>query len=50
MYSKQDSQTIDVAKASEYNMKFRQDLDEIKQSESLLDERLRPNYAMAGFL
>jgi hypothetical protein len=50
MYSKQDTQTIDTAKASEYNAKFRQDIDEIKQSESLLDERLRPNYAMQGFL
>lgn len=49
MYSKQDTQTIDVAKAAEYNLKYRQDLDEIKQSESLLDERLRPNYSMGAF-
>jgi hypothetical protein len=50
MYSKQDTQTIDTAKATEYNLKFRQDLDEIKQGETLLDERLRPNHAMVGML
>lgn len=48
MYLKQDSETFDAAKASEYRGLFKEDLDEIKQSETLLEERLRPNDAMGG--
>jgi hypothetical protein len=49
MYSKQDTQAIDLAKATDYKALFKADLDEIKQQEALLDERLRPNYSMGAF-
>lgn len=48
MYSKQDSETFDLNKAKEYMGLFKQDMDEIKQSENLMHERLRPNHSMEG--
>ena len=49
MYSKQDSQAFDATKATEFGTRFKADLDEIKQSEAQLDERLRPNHSTAAF-
>lgn len=49
MYSKQDSQTIDLKKAADFFNNYRLDIDEIKQQEAKLDERLRPNYSLDGF-
>lgn len=49
MYSTQDSDAINPAKAAEHYKLYLQDLDEVKQMESTLDERLRPNYAMKAF-
>jgi hypothetical protein len=49
MYSKQDTQTFDGEKAADYQLRYKQDVDEIKQQESWLDSRLRPNYSMDGF-
>lgn len=49
MYSKQDTETIDLKKASDYYAMYLKDIDEIKQQESALDHRLRPNNSLAGF-
>jgi Flp pilus assembly CpaF family ATPase len=49
MYSKQDTQTFDEVKALDYRQKFLADIDEIKQQEAILDNRLRPNYSMSAF-
>lgn len=49
MYRKQDSQTFDEVKAIDYHSKFLADLDEIKQSETLLDNRLRSNASLDAF-
>jgi hypothetical protein len=49
MYRKQDSQTFDPVKAIDYSLKFKTDLDEIKQSESLLDNRLRAMGSLDAF-
>jgi hypothetical protein len=49
MYSKMDSEAFDPKKSAEYKQLFKDDLDEIKQYESKLDEMLRPNYSMPGF-
>ena len=49
MYSKQDSQAFDQVKALDFKMIFLKDLDEIKQQEVILDNRLHPNYSMDGF-
>ena len=49
MYSKQDTQTIDLKKAADYYAEYKRDIDEIKQQEAKLDERLRPNYSLDGF-
>lgn len=49
MYLKQDAETINVAKAAEYDALFKRDLDEIKQQESILNRRLQPNNSMAAF-
>lgn len=45
MYRKQDMETFDANKASEYKNLYKQDLDEIKQRETLLENHLRPNAA-----
>jgi len=49
MYLKHDSQTFDPAKSADYEGKFKLDLDEIKQQESILDRRLRVNSSLEGF-
>ena len=49
MYSKQDAETIDVAKADSYYAMYMKDVDEVKQQEVILDSRLRPNYSLDGF-
>lgn len=49
MYSKQDAETIDQAKADRYYLAYLKDIDEIKQEESLLNERLRVNYSLDAF-
>lgn len=49
MYAKQDSQAFDQVKSLDFSARFKQDIDEIKQSETLLGENLRPNYSMTGF-
>lgn len=49
MYRKQDSQAFDAAKSIDYEGKFNRDLDEIKQSEALLDNRTRANGSMDAF-
>ena len=49
MYSKQDAETIDETKAAKYYAAFLQDIDYIKQEESILDERLNPNNSMSAF-
>lgn len=49
MYRKQDSETFDLNKAETHWRLFLQDIDEIKQSENLLSERLRPNHSVEAF-
>jgi hypothetical protein len=49
MYSKQDSEAFDGKKAADHGQMFLEDLDEIKQEESGLDERLRPNFSYGAF-
>jgi|ERR1019366_2959487 hypothetical protein len=48
MYMKQ-SEAYDHNKAIDYETRFKQDLNEIKRSESLLNEMLRPNYSTLAF-
>ncbi len=50
MYSKEDVDTINEKKAISYEAKYLDDIDEIKQSEIKLHQRLRPNYPMGGML
>jgi hypothetical protein len=49
MYRKRDAETLDDAKAAEFEMAFNSDVDEIKQQESQLEDFLRPNEAMEAF-
>lgn len=49
MYSKQDAETIDLKKANDYYIQFMADIDEIKQQETILDQRLKPNHSMDAF-
>ena len=49
MYSKQDTQTIDVAKAADYYKQFLLDVDEVKQQESMIERKLNVSYSMDGF-
>jgi len=49
MYAKQDAQTFDAVKTVDYKTRFLADLDEIKQSEALLDNRLRANSSLDAF-
>jgi hypothetical protein len=49
MYAKQDSQTFDAVKSIDYKTRFLEDLDEIKQSEAILDNRLRANSSLDAF-
>ena len=49
MYSKQDTEIVDGKKASEYQAAFLKDLDEIKQQETLLGQKLNVNFSMGAF-
>lgn len=49
MYSKQDVETFDLETATSYKKRFEADLDEIKQQETIFDQRLKVNYSMSGF-
>ncbi len=49
MYSKEDVDTINEKKADSYKMNFLKDIDQIKQLETKIHERLRPNYSMGAF-
>lgn len=49
MYSKQDADVIDKTKAAEYKAAFLADIDEIKQQETILDQRLKANHSMDAF-
>lgn len=49
MYSKQDAETFDGEKAASYGAKFLRDIDEIKQQETILDQRLKVNFSMDAF-
>jgi hypothetical protein len=49
MYSKQDSEAFDMKKATDYYADFMKDIDEIKQQEDKLNERLRPNHSVDAF-
>jgi hypothetical protein len=49
MYSKQDAESIDLEKAAQYYSLFLSDVDEIKQQETILDQRLKPNFSMDAF-
>lgn len=49
MYSKQDSQTLDIPKALDFGTRYRDDIDHIKRQERILDQRLKVNNSMDGF-
>lgn len=49
MYRKRDAETLDEAKAGDFEAKFMMDVDEIKQQESQMEEHLRPNEALDAF-
>ena len=49
MYSKQDAQAFDGEKSASYKAKFRADITEIKEEETKINERLRPNHSMSAF-
>jgi hypothetical protein len=49
MYSKQDAQAFDGEKAKDYQVRFLTDVDEIKQQEIILDQRLKVNHSMDAF-
>jgi len=50
MYRKRDAETLDEAKATEFETAFLRDVDEIKQQVSQKEEHLRPNQALSAFL
>jgi hypothetical protein len=50
MYRKRDAETLDEAKAAEFENAFMLDVDEVKQQETQIEERLSPNYALPAFL
>ena len=49
MYSKQDAEIIDKGKAAEFRSLFLLDIDEIKQQEAILDERLNVSHSLLAF-
>lgn len=49
MYSKQDTQTYDKARYEQFEADFMRDIDEIKQSEIILEQRLNANHSLAAF-
>jgi hypothetical protein len=50
MYSKQDAETIDLKKAADYKAAFDRDVDEVKQQERILKQKLNVNSPMPAFL
>lgn len=49
MYSKQDSEVFDPKQVEKYTAMFARDIDEIKQQETIFDQRLKVNNSMAAF-
>jgi hypothetical protein len=49
MYSKQDAEIADKQKATEFYALYMKDVDEVKQQETILDQRLKPNHSMDAF-
>jgi len=49
MYSKQDTQTFDGVKKTEYEAQFAADIDMLKKQETTLDQRLHCNGSMDAF-
>jgi hypothetical protein len=49
MYLKQDAETVDKGKSDDFLMLFFKDLDDIKQQETYLDQRLKANYSLDAF-
>lgn len=49
MYRKEDAETINMKAAEGYDLSFNKDIDSIKQLESKISERLRPNYSIGAF-
>lgn len=49
MYSKQDAETNDPVKMAYYEAKFKEDIDEIKQQEVILDQMLKCNFSIDAF-
>lgn len=49
MYRKQDADIINEAKSVNYDQKFKEDIDVIKQEESILYRKLSPNNSLSAF-
>lgn len=49
MYGKQDAQTFDGEKKDTYERKFKEDVDEVKQQETILDQRLKNEFSQNAF-
>ena len=49
MYAKQDSQAFDAVKTLDFQARFDKDVNEIKQQETIVMDRLRPNYSVQAF-
>ncbi len=49
MYQKQDSQAFDAVKSLDFQGRFLVDVNEIKQQETILTNRLRPNHSTDAF-
>jgi hypothetical protein len=49
MYSKRDAETLDKAKADEFKIAFLRDVDEIKNQEATINQRLQANSSLNAF-
>lgn len=49
MYSKQDTQAFDQVKALDFQARFKADIDEIKQQEVIINQKLNPNASLDAF-
>jgi hypothetical protein len=49
MYSKQDADIIDLKKAADYEAAYKRDVDDIKQQETIFDQRLKVNHSLSAF-
>ena len=49
MYSKNDAEVFDKDAVGKYTALYARDVDDIKQQESILDQRLRPNFSLDAF-